>query len=96
MAWPIAGKTGTAQNQINSAQKPHSWFAAFGPYGETATISSIVMVESSGEGVVHAAPRTRQIYDAYLQTNLDRATNTGKPPAIEPSGADDGSADEEG
>ena len=68
--WPIAGKTGTAQNQMTKDQKPHSWFAGWGPYGEKATIASIVMVESSGEGVSFAAPRTRTIYDAYLQTDL--------------------------
>jgi penicillin-binding protein 2 len=68
--WQIAGKTGTAQNQMTKDQKPHSWFAGFGPYGERATIASIVMVESSGEGVSFAAPRTRQIYEAYLETNL--------------------------
>ncbi len=68
--WPIAGKTGTAQNQLNKAEKPHSWFAAFGPYGGRATIASIVMVESSGEGVSFAAPRTRQIYEAYLKLDL--------------------------
>jgi len=66
MAWPIAGKTGTAQNQATAEGKPHSWFAAFGPYGEEATIASVVMVESSGEGVSYAAPITRKIYDAYL------------------------------
>jgi len=49
-------------------------FAAFGPYGDTATITSIVMIESSGEGVSFAAPRTRQIYDAYLKTNLANQT----------------------
>lgn len=69
-AWPIAGKTGTAQNQSTPEQTPHSWFAAFGPYGEEAAIASIVMVESSGEGVTYAAPRTRVIYEAYLQTDL--------------------------
>jgi penicillin-binding protein 2 len=68
--WPIAGKTGTAQNQMTTEQKPHSWFAAFGPYGEQSTIASIVMVESAGEGITYAAPRTRQIYEAYLQTDL--------------------------
>jgi len=68
--WPIAGKTGTAQNEMTPDQKPHSWFAAWGPYGEKATIASIVMVESSGEGVSFAAPRTRTIYEAYLQTDL--------------------------
>src|SRR5690606_32165683 len=60
--WPIAGKTGTAQNEQSVAGKPHSWFAAFGPYGETAEIASIVMVENSGEGVSFAAPITRTIF----------------------------------
>ncbi|MGE3797000.1 MAG: penicillin-binding transpeptidase domain-containing protein, partial [Thermomicrobiales bacterium] len=64
--WPIAGKTGTAQNQITTSQKPHSWFAAFGPYGEKAEIASIVMVESVGEGISFAAPITREIYLAWL------------------------------
>lgn len=68
--WPIAGKTGTAENQSNKAAKPHSWFAAFGPYGKRATITSIVMVESSGEGVEFAAPRTKEIYEDYLQSDL--------------------------
>lgn len=68
--WPIAGKTGTAQNQINRAEKPHSWFAAFGPYGEEATITSVVMIESVGEGISYAAPVTRRIYEAYLNSQL--------------------------
>ncbi|HQY30615.1 MAG TPA: penicillin-binding transpeptidase domain-containing protein, partial [Thermomicrobiales bacterium] len=68
--WPLAGKTGTAQNQATTAQTPHSWFAAFGPYGDTATIASIVMIESSGEGISFAAPRTATIYEAYLKTHL--------------------------
>lgn len=71
--WPIAGKTGTAENQSNKLQKPHSWFAAWGPYGERATITSIVMVESSGEGVEFAAPRTKVIYEAYLDMELDES-----------------------
>ena len=75
MTWPIAGKTGTAENALDVSKKPHSWFAAFGPYGDTATITSIVMVESSGEGVTYAAPRTRAIYEAYLKTNLANETD---------------------
>ncbi|MEZ4532924.1 MAG: penicillin-binding transpeptidase domain-containing protein [Thermomicrobiales bacterium] len=69
--WPIAGKTGTAQNEQNVAGKPHSWFAAFGPYGETAEIASIVMVESSGEGVSFAAPITRTIFSDWLADGGD-------------------------
>jgi penicillin-binding protein 2 len=65
-AWPIAGKTGTAQNDLTKDKKPHAWYAAFGPYGEEATIASAVMIESVGEGVSFAAPATRAIYEAYL------------------------------
>ena len=66
MAWPIAGKTGTAQRNASATAKPHSWFAAFGPYGEEAEIASAVMYESAGEGVSFAAPTTRHIYEAWL------------------------------
>jgi penicillin-binding protein 2 len=70
MAWPIAGKTGTAQRNASDASKPHSWFAGFGPYGAQAEIASVVMFESVGEGVSFAAPTTRRIYDAWLQSDL--------------------------
>jgi penicillin-binding protein 2 len=66
MTWPIAGKTGTAQRNASAAAKPHSWFAAFGPYGSEAEIASAVMYESAGEGVSFAAPTTRRIYEAWL------------------------------
>jgi cell division protein FtsI/penicillin-binding protein 2 len=70
MAWPIAGKTGTAQRSASETAKPHSWFAAFGPYGSEAEIASAVMYESAGEGVSFAAPTTRRIYDTWLQSDL--------------------------
>jgi penicillin-binding protein 2 len=73
--WPIAGKTGTAQTEIGRVTKPHSWFAAYGPYGEEATIASIVMIETKGEGVSYAAPATRAIYEYYIGTDL--AAETG-------------------
>ena len=70
-AWPIAGKTGTAQNDMDPRNDlPHSWFAGFGPYGEEATITSVVMVENAGEGVSFAAPITKQIYTSYLSSEL--------------------------
>jgi penicillin-binding protein 2 len=65
MAWPIAGKTGTAQRNDTETAKPHSWFAGFGPSGATAEIASAVMFESAGEGVSFAAPTTRRIYDDW-------------------------------
>ena len=70
MTWPISGKTGTAQRTASAAAKPHSWFAGFGPYGDEAEIASVVMFESVGEGVSFAAPATRRIYDAWLQSEL--------------------------
>jgi penicillin-binding protein 2 len=77
MAWPIAGKTGTAQRNANDASKPHSWFAGFGPYGAQAEIASVVMFESVGEGVSFAAPTTRRIYDAWLQSDLRLELGSG-------------------
>jgi penicillin-binding protein 2 len=75
--YPIAGKTGTAENQLDRSGKPHSWFASFGPYGERATIASIVMIENVGEGVSFAAPVTEKIYDAYRQTDLAETVDPG-------------------
>lgn len=70
MTWPIAGKTGTAQRTGSKAAKPHSWFAGFGPYGSEPKITSAVVFESVGEGVSFAAPATRRIYDAWLQSDV--------------------------
>ncbi len=78
--WPIAGKTGTAQNgPQDGTVKPHSWFAAYGPSGEEATIASVVMFEQVGEGVQYAAPVTKAIYQAYIAdaTQQDLATAGG-------------------
>lgn len=70
MVWPIAGKTGTAQNgPQDGSVPPHSWFAAYGPAGQEATIASVVMFEQVGEGIQYAAPVTRAIYDAWLRIN---------------------------
>lgn len=70
--WPISGKTGTAQNQLDGTDKPHSWFAAFGgpTEGGTATVTSVVLVENIGEGVSYAAPATRQVYTWLKDTGV--------------------------
>lgn len=73
MALPIAGKTGTAQRNDSATAKPHSWFASFGPYGGPPELTTAVMYESAGEGVSFAAPATRRIYDAWLQSPLRAA-----------------------
>lgn len=71
--YPIAGKTGTAQNDLDGDDTPHSWFASFGPYGQTATITTIVMAENAGEGVTVAAPITKAIYDAYRKIDFSES-----------------------
>ncbi len=73
MPFPIAGKTGTAQRNDSATAKPHSWFASFGPYGEPAELATAVMYENAGEGVSFAAPATRRIYEAWLQSPLHAA-----------------------
>lgn len=72
-AWDISGKTGTAENNIDGTDKPHSWFAAYGPgtNGEP-TIASCVMFENMGEGVSYAAPATKEIYQDYIKSNLSK------------------------
>lgn len=69
--WTISGKTGTAQNQLDGTDKPHAWFAAYGPYEGDATIASVVLVENVGEGVSYSAPITRDIYEVYIKLDQD-------------------------
>jgi penicillin-binding protein 2 len=85
--WPISGKTGTAQNGNENTDKPHSWFAAYGPGDEDdkPTIASCVLIESVGEGVTYAAPVTRNIYEWYVESDL--AGRSGE--ETDPAGASD-------
>jgi len=76
--WPISGKTGTAQNELDGSDKPHSWFASYGGEDGEATIASVVMIENIGEGVSYAAPATRMVYDWYITSGLaDSPPGTG-------------------
>ncbi|HLU34294.1 MAG TPA: penicillin-binding transpeptidase domain-containing protein [Thermomicrobiales bacterium] len=88
-SWPISGKTGTAQNQLDGTDRPHSWFAAYGPYpgdGSEATIASVVMVENVGEGVSYAAPATKAIYTAYIRMeHLHQLMEPAAAPTAEPA-----------
>ncbi len=83
--WPISGKTGTAQNELDGTDRPHSWFASYGGEGDEATIASVVMVENVGEGVTYAAPATRQVYNWYVTSDLaTRPPSTGGGVVLEP------------
>jgi len=82
--WPISGKTGTAQNELDGSEDPHSWFASYGGEDGEATIASVVMVENIGEGVSYAAPATRLVYDWYIASGL--ATDTPSQAVVIDSG----------
>jgi penicillin-binding protein 2 len=76
-AYPIAGKTGTAQvfsvgqnekyneKTISERLRDHSWFIAFAP-ADQPRIALAVIVENGGWGASAAAPIARKVLDAYL------------------------------
>ena len=58
--YPIAGKTGTAEN---SQGRDHGWFVAYAPF-DTPCISVAVVVEQGGFGAQSAVPIGRKILEA--------------------------------
>ena len=58
-AYPMAGKTGTAQNPHGAS---HAWFTGFAPYG-APRLAIVVLVENAGYGSVHAVPVVRAVFD---------------------------------
>ena len=76
-AYPIAGKTGTAQvialkqneknteSQVDERQRDHALFIAYAP-ADNPQIVLAVLVENGGHGAATAAPLARQVLDFYL------------------------------
>jgi penicillin-binding protein 2 len=66
----VCGKTGTAQvaskSRAGEMHKDHAWFVSFAPR-DKPEIASVVLVENSGFGGVHASPKAGAIYRAYYQ-----------------------------
>ena len=66
----VAGKTGTAQvaskSRAGEKHKDHAWFVSFAPR-DKPEIASVALVENSGYGGVHAAPKAGAIYQAYYR-----------------------------
>jgi penicillin-binding protein 2 len=66
----VSGKTGTAQvaskSRAGEKSKDHAWFVSFAPR-DKPEIASVVLVENSGYGGVHAAPKAAAIYQIYYQ-----------------------------
>lgn len=86
-AYPIAGKTGTAQvskRRLRPGEDPrrawyyrrsHAWFAGFGP-AEDPEVAVVVLVEHGGDGGKNAAPIATQA----LQQALERRFQDNPPP----------------
>ncbi len=76
-AYPVAGKTGTAQviaikqgekydeNKISEYNRDHAWFIAFAP-ADKPRIALAVLAENGGHGSSTAAPIARKVLDYYL------------------------------
>jgi len=64
-SFPIAGKTGTAQNPHG---EDHAWFVCFGPVKEGVSPELVlaIVVEHGGKGGAVAAPIAKQIFTAYI------------------------------
>jgi peptidoglycan glycosyltransferase len=67
-AWPIAGKTGTAEV---SGRPSHGWFVGFAPYGQAKKrIAFAILIEHAGYGGATAAPAAGEIVTAAAAAGL--------------------------
>ena len=63
----IAGKTGTAQNQLNGvSSSPDAVFTSYAPANSTPKIAVGVMIQGAGYGATEAAPIAVNVIKAYL------------------------------
>jgi penicillin-binding protein 2 len=70
---PVAGKTGTAQNE---GELPHAWFIGYLPADEPE-IAIVAMLENIGEGATYAAPLFRQVAEAYFGLETEKQPRAG-------------------
>lgn len=64
-AYPVYGKTGTAEVYGNDAT---AWFASFGPKRGGRQYVVVVRVDAGGEGGKTAAPIAREVWDTIVKT----------------------------
>jgi penicillin-binding protein 2 len=63
--FPMAGKTGTAQNPHG---EDHAWFVAFAPFGDPKIAVSI-LVEHGGHGASAATPLAVKLIEEFMKLN---------------------------
>ena len=71
LAFPVAGKTGSAQ--IENNKKENAFFVGYGPYssdGGEANIAIMVLVENSREGSLNAVPVAKDVFAWYYEHRL--------------------------
>jgi penicillin-binding protein 2 len=68
-AFPVYGKTGTAQRILNGVEVDQSWYVAYVP-SKSKPIVVAVTVEKGGFGAESAAPAARQILARWFDQDL--------------------------
>ncbi len=61
-AWPLAGKTGTAQVRVNGQERVHQWFVGYGPATHPRYVVAVVVENVQPRATQLALPLTRQIF----------------------------------
>ncbi len=67
----VAGKTGTAQNELTATQKnkEHAWFIGYAPADDPVIAISVLLEYQGGSGGNDAAPIARKVMAEYLKEN---------------------------
>jgi len=65
----VAGKTGTAENELTSGQKnkEHAWFIGFAPADDPKIAVAVILEYSGSTGGSAAAPIARELISAWLK-----------------------------
>jgi len=65
----VAGKTGTAENELTSRQKgkEHAWFIGFAPADDPKIAIAVILEYSGSTGGSAAAPIARELISAWLK-----------------------------
>ena len=65
----VAGKTGTAQNEVSIKQtnKEHAWFIGYAPADDPAVAVAVLLEYDGGTGGTAAAPIAGKMIREYLE-----------------------------